>query len=73
MFFECKKFTANLSNWDVTKGLYFNCMFYECKLFNADLSKWDVSNATSWKDFAKGSLLKKYPERIPEKFRGDYL
>ena len=41
--------------------------------FNADLSNWNVKNAEYWKDFAEGSLLEKYPERIPEKFRYDYL
>jgi hypothetical protein len=29
--------------------------------------------ARSWKNFAKRSLLEKYPERIPEKFRDGYL
>jgi len=48
-------------------------MFYSCKSFNANLSNWDVSNAASWKDFATYSLLEKYPERIPEKFKKDYL
>jgi surface protein len=48
-------------------------MFFECKYFNADLSKWNVENAVDWKKFAKGSLLEKYLNRIPERFRNDYL
>jgi len=48
-------------------------MFYSCKSFTVNLSNWDVSNAASWKDFAKGSLLENHPERIPERFRKDYL
>jgi surface protein len=48
-------------------------MFNRCASFNADLSNWDVSNAKIWKSFADSSLLEKYPERIPAKFRSDYL
>jgi len=48
-------------------------MFAHCKSFNADLSKWNVEKAKNVINFAKGSLLTKYPERIPEKFRDDYL
>jgi surface protein len=48
-------------------------MFFGCKSFNSDLSKWDVSNAKDWVSFVEDSLLEKYPERIPEKFRKDYL
>jgi surface protein len=59
--------------WNVSSGEYFTGMFYGCKSFNADLSGWDVSAAKGWGDFAKFSLLEKYPERIPEKFRSDYL
>jgi surface protein len=73
MFYECKSFNSDLSQWDVSKGEKFNDMFYGTKLFNADLSNWDVSNATCWLSFAFYSLLRKYPERIPEKFRKDYL
>jgi len=48
-------------------------MFAHCKSFNADLSKWNVEKAKNVINFAKGSLLTKYSERIPEKFRDDYL
>jgi surface protein len=48
-------------------------MFYGCKSFDADLSKWNVSNAKNWDNFASFSSLEKYSNRIPEKFRGDYL
>jgi surface protein len=71
MFEECYNFNSDLSNWDVSNGTDFDYMFYECKSFNADLSNWKVSNAKSWKSFADSSLLEKYPERIPEKFRND--
>jgi surface protein len=73
MFFECKKFTVNLSNWDVSNCKDFSWMFAHCKSFNADLSKWNVKKAKNVINFVKGSLLEKYPERIPEKFRDDYL
>jgi len=48
-------------------------MFFNCKSFDSDLSNWDVSKAKTWNFFVKSSLLEKYPERIPEKFRRDYL
>jgi surface protein len=48
-------------------------MFFYCKSFNADLKNWDVHKAESWDDFAKHSLLEKYPEKIPNKFRSVYL
>jgi surface protein len=71
MFVNCYKFNSDLSNWDVSKGIDFDYMFYGCKSFNVDLSNWNVSNAVSWFHFAEKSLLEKYPERIPEKFRED--
>jgi surface protein len=73
MFYNCDKFNSDLSNWDVLNGISFSEMFYGCKIFYADLSRWDVSKAKSWSSFSKNSLLEKYPERIPEKFRSDYL
>jgi surface protein len=73
MFEYCYKFSPNLFDWDVSNGINFTDMFYNCKSFNADLSNWDVSNAKSWFSFARYSLLEKYPERIPDKFRIDYL
>jgi surface protein len=68
MFSNCEKFNSDLSKWDVHNGEKFDKMFYGCDSFNADLSEWNVSNAKTWLSFAKKSLLKEYPERIPEKF-----
>jgi surface protein len=73
VFEECYDFNSELFYWNVSNGINFDHMFYNCKSFNADLSGWDVSNAKRWFSFAKYSLLEKYPERIPEKFRKDYL
>jgi surface protein len=73
MFYDCRKFNSNLSDWDVSNGEYFNYTICGCKSFNSNLSEWDISNAKSWIAFAEGSLLEKYPERIPKKFRNDYL
>jgi surface protein len=73
MFHDCYKFNSDLSKWDVSNGQKFEWMFYNCKLFDADLSRWNVERAKSWVSFAKDSLLANYPERIPEKFRSDYL
>jgi surface protein len=73
MFLGCKRFNFDLKDLDVSKGKYFDYMFYSCDSFDSDLSGWNVSNAWGWPSFAKGSLLEEYPERIPEKFRSDYL
>jgi surface protein len=73
MFYKCGKFNADLSEWDVSNGIYFSYMFYRARLFNADLSNWNVLNAKTWFAFAEESLLEKYPEKIPYKFRIDYL
>jgi surface protein len=73
MFEKCIRFNSDLSKWDVSNGEYFNYMFYECKSFDSDLSNWDVYKAKEWVMFAKNSLLEKYPKKIPEKFRSDYL
>ena len=73
MFANCYNFNSVLNNWDVSNGINFTKMFYGCKKFNADLSNWNVENAKEWNNFAKNSLLKKYPEKIPERFRSDYL
>jgi len=69
MFRICEKFNSNIFKWNVSNGEYFNFMFYGCKSFNADLSQWCVNNAKSFLNFASYSLLEKYPERIPEKFK----
>ena len=73
MFSDCKEFNCNLSKWNVFNSKDFNNMFYKCKSFNADLSRWNVSNATDWNDFALYSLLSKYPENIPQKFKNYQL
>jgi surface protein len=73
MFEECYNFNSDLSNWNVSDGEIFDYMFYGCKSFDEDLSNWDVSNAESWRSFAKKSLLEKYTNRIPEKFRLGYI
>jgi len=73
MFSDCIIFNSDLSKWNVRKGEYFISMFHLCTSFDADLSNWDVYKAKEWENFAKHSLLIKYPERIPKKFRSDYL
>jgi surface protein len=73
MFSNCDIFNSDLSKWDVSNGEEFDGMFFNCKSFNADLSEWNTSKAVRWKGFARGSLLEKYPERIPIRFRRDYL
>ena len=44
MFYDCKKFNSDLSEWNVSNVKYMSYMFEKCCKFNSDLSKWDVSN-----------------------------
>lgn len=35
----------DVSEWDVSNGIYFDGMFQDCTRFNCDLSKWKLDNA----------------------------
>ena len=43
MFYHCKKFNSDLSNWNVRNVEDMCEMFAGCKKFNCDLSNWNVS------------------------------
>jgi len=68
-FMNCINFNSDLSYWDVSNGVNFERMFYNCKSFDADLSNWNTLSAKKWEHFATGSLLEKYPEKIPVMFK----
>ncbi len=72
-FSGCWAFNRDISMWDVSNVKIFNYMFENTKSFKQDLSMWDVSSAENWNDVFTGSLMEKYPELMPEKFRKDYL
>ena len=42
MFYKCKKFNKDISNWNVSKGKDMCAMFQGCTSFNQDISKWNV-------------------------------
>ena len=44
MFWECKSFNQDISNWDVSKVTDMRYMFFWCEAFNQDISNWNVSN-----------------------------
>jgi hypothetical protein len=46
-------------------------MFFNCKSFNANLSNWYISQYADYEGFTEGSLLAKYPKRLPARIRGD--
>ncbi len=46
MFFGCRAFNQDLSNWNVSNVTDMREMFYVCTAFNGDISGWDVSNVT---------------------------
>jgi surface protein len=71
MFTECYKFNSDVSKWDVSNGENFEYMFFNCKSFNANLSNWYISQYADYEGFTEGSLLAKYPKRLPARIRGD--
>lgn len=44
MFWHCKNFNQDISDWDVKRVKDMTKMFQECKSFNQDLSSWNVRN-----------------------------
>ena len=44
---SCKKFTSDLSAWDVSGVTSFSNLFFGCLEFESDLNQWNVSNVTS--------------------------
>ena len=55
MFAQCKKFNADISNWDVSNVKVMDSMFYACSAFNQDLSKWCVNPEPSHDFFDNGA------------------
>lgn len=66
---NCYTFNGDVSTWDVSNIEYFDYSFQYTKKLKQNLSHWDVSNAQSWINVFRGSLMKRYPELKPEKFR----
>ena len=54
MFTLCKKFNADISNWDVSNVKVMDSLFYRCSAFNQDLSKWCVNPEPSHGSFDAG-------------------
>ena len=44
MFYGCKNFNSNISEWNVSNVENMAYMFRGCKKVNSDMSNWDVSN-----------------------------
>ncbi len=72
MFRVCEKFNQDISMWDVSNVKYMEYAFEYTESFKQDLNKWDVSNVVDWRRIFDGSLMEKYPELIPFKFRRKY-
>ena len=65
MFYGCKAFNQDISNWDVSNVTDMSCMFYMCKAFNQDISKWDVSNVKNASNtFASCPIEEKYKPKL---------
>ena len=62
MFWDCKKFNSDLSNWDVSNVENMSGIFEECENFNCNLSKWDVSSVKNMVEMFDGcKSLKQIP------------
>ena len=59
MFYKCKSFNQDLSEWDVSSVTDMLCMFDGCKSFNQDISGWDVSNVIYKDSIFDNCLIKK--------------
>ncbi len=68
-FNNCLEFNQDVSMLDVSNVEDFSNMFQNCKNFKQDLRNWNVSNAKKWKNIFKGSLMEKYSELMPERFK----
>ena len=67
MFYGCKLFNQDISNWDVSNVTNMYSMFFKCLSFNQDISNWDVSNVEDYGDiFYDCKIEEKYK---PKKFR----
>ncbi len=71
-FVKCLEFNQNISMWDVSNVVDFFQMFENTKKFKQDLRNWNVSKATNFAYVFSKSLMMKYPELMPEKFRKYY-
>ena len=61
MFYGCKLFNQDISNWDVSGVNDMSFMFWECKEFNQDISNWDVSKVKYFTDiFSKCHIKEEY-------------
>jgi surface protein len=47
MFFCCKNFNCDISNWDVSRVTNMKGLFFNAQSFNQDISNWNVSNVTN--------------------------
>lgn len=45
MFYDCKDFNEDLSNWDVSNVKNMEQMFLKCSRFNKPLDNWKVGNS----------------------------
>ena len=65
MFYKCKLFNQDISNWDVSNVKYMDGMFYKCEAFNQDISNWDVSNVSNMKQiFGYCPIKEKYKPKF---------
>lgn len=65
MFYGCKAFNTDLSDWDVSNLTNMGYMFYNAETFNRDLSGWNVSHIPTEPDgFSTGTTVWTKPKPI---------
>ena len=67
MFYGCKSFNQDISDWDVSNVTDMSRMFFMCESFDQNISKWDVSNVKYKLDifyYCKINRKKKYKPKF---------
>ena len=65
IFYGCKLFNQDISEWDVSNVTDMRYMFYDCGLFNQDISNWNVSKVRySEKMFSNCPIEEKYKPKF---------
>lgn len=66
MFYNCKRFDWDLTNWDVSSAELMDYMFYGSGMKH-DISNWDVSNVKTHYSFASNTYM--FPLNYQPKFK----
>ena len=65
MFYNCKSFNQDISNWNVSNVTDMKYMFANCIQFNQDISNWNVSKVKEYYfAFSNCGIQEKYKPKF---------